>query len=325
MSRDRHMGAALRRAAEASRSWLKAKVSAKNVALLLVVLILADWALTGIRIIREDERGVVLRFSAVTRVVPPGILFTFPWPIDRTIPVKTTEVRTMPVGYKLVDQVRGVPPKSKEVEWVSGDTNIIDLMLTLKYSVSDPAAYLFRVGPVDADFLVRRVAEASLTKLIATMPVDELLTSGKIRVQEDTRLKTQEMLDALGVGLRIVTVNISTVEPPSTVIEAFNDVSTAKLEKAKMLNQADGYRKDLIPRARAMATRMVRNAESYHAETVQRAHGNASQYTQLLAEARKAREITETRLYLEALERILPRARKIVVDEKEGASIRLLE
>jgi len=303
------------------RRWL----STRNLPYFVVVLVLIHWALTGVGMVREDEQAVVLRFGRVQRVAPAGILFTLPWPIDRATYVKTTEVRTMPVGYKLVDAVRGIPPTPREVEWVSGDTNIINLTLTLKYSLSDPVKYLYRVGPGEADFLVRRAAEACLSRLIATMTVDDLLTSGQVLVQEQTRASTQEALDALDAGIRLVTVNIGRVEPPSNVIEAFNDVATAKLEKARMLNQADGYRKDILPRARAMADRMVQGAESYRAATVERSRGEASQYLELLEEARKAREITETRLYLETMSRVLLRARTIVVDDREGTRIRLLE
>jgi len=161
---------------------------ARNLIYGLIVLLIAEWAVTGVRVIHEDEQGVVLRFGAVSRVAPAGILFTLPWPVEKTIAVKTTEVRTMPVGYKMVDAVRGIAPTPKEVEWVTGDTNVIDLTLTLKYSVQNPVDYLFRVGRVDADFLVRRCAESVLTELIAQMPVDDLLTSGKVRIQEETRL-----------------------------------------------------------------------------------------------------------------------------------------
>lgn len=297
----------------------------RNLALLILALIVLEWAVTGVRVIREDEHGVVLRWGAVNRVAPAGILFTLPWPIERTIALKTSEVRTMPVGYKLVDSVRGIPPDPREIEWITGDTNIINLTLTLKYSVGDPVDYLFRVGPIESDFLVRKCAEASLSALIATLPVDELLTSGKIRVQEETRRRTQMMLDELDAGIRIVSVNLGSVEPPTTVIDAFNEVSTAKSERARLINQADGYRRDLIPRARAMARRLEQRAESYEAETIQRARGQSSQYMQLLTEARKARQITETRLYLEAMERILPKARKIVVEEKAGNSVRIIE
>ncbi len=297
----------------------------RNILLLTGVLLAAEWCFTGIRIIREDEQGVVLRFGGVSRVAPPGILFTLPWPFERTIPVRTTEVRTMPVGYKMVDAIRGIAPTTKEVEWVSGDTNIFDLTLTIKYAVKDPVKYLFRVGRVDADFLVRRCAEASISGLVATMRIDEILTSEKVRIQEETRLRTQNALDANESGIRVVAVNIGEVIPPERVIEAFNDVSTARLEKAKLINEADGYCKDLIPRARAQANRMVQDAEIYRSETINRAHGETAQYLQLLEEAQKARQITEVRLYLEAMERILPRARKIVVDAGEENTLRLLE
>jgi len=305
--------------------WLARAATPKRIVWLVLAIIVVEWCFTGIRVIREDEQAVVLRFGAVTRVAPPGIIFTLPWPIDRTIPIKTTEVRTMPVGYRMVDAVRGIPPSPKEVEWISGDTNIFDLTLTMKYAISNPVEYLFRVGPVEADFLVRRCAEARLTHLVATMPIDDILTLGKTRIQQEIRTLTQKALDEFEAGIRLVTVNIGEVVPPANVIEAFNDVSTAKIDKAKMINDADGYAKDLLPRARAMADRMIQEGEIYRAETVNRAHGETAQYLDLLEEANRAREITELRLYLEAMERILPRARKIVVEQKEGNKLRLLE
>jgi membrane protease subunit HflK len=291
----------------------------------LAVLLAVEWSATGVRVVREDQQGVVLHFGAVSRVAPAGILFTLPWPIDRTLIVRTTEVRTMPVGYKMVDARRGIAPAPREVEWVTGDTNIIDLTLAIKYAVGDPVAYVMRAGPGEADFLVRRCAEAALTRLIATMSVEDLLTRGKFTIQEETRRRTQSDLDSLGAGVRIVGVTLGEVQPPSNVIQAFNDVATAKSEKAKAISDADGYRRDLLPRARAQANRTVQDAESYRAATVGRAQGDASQFDQLRVEAARAKRITEIRLYLEAMARILPRARKLVLDRKEGTQLRLIE
>jgi membrane protease subunit HflK len=172
---------------------------------------------------------------------------------------------------------------------------------------------------------VRRCAESCVTRLVATLPVDELLTRGKLALQEETRRETQAQLDSLGAGIRIVTVNIGEVQPPANVIQAFNDVATAKTEKARLIDEADGYGRDLLPRARAQANRRVQEAESYRAETVARAQGEAARFQSLLAEARRARRITEVRLYLEAMERILPRARKLVVEGQNGSQLRLLE
>jgi len=287
------------------------------------LLVLLHWCATGITIIREDEQGVVTRFGAVTRVAPAGILFTLPWPLERVISLKTTEVRTMPVGYKMVDAVRGIAPRPREVEWITGDKNIINLSLTIKYSINDPVRYLYRVGPREADFLVRRCAEANLTTLIATITVDEVLTSGKIQLQEDTRRSTQEMLDQLEAGIRLVSVNISSVEPPANVIDAFNDVATAKSDKAKVLNQADGYQRDLIPRARAKADRFKQDALRYRTEVLTQAQNDSTRFCNLLAEVDKAREITETRLYLETIGKILAEARTLVVDTKSGDKIHL--
>lgn len=307
------MAATLRRGVKAAGRLITVRLLLAMLALLLFV----NWAVTGITVIREDEQGVITRFGAVFRVAPAGILFTMPWPIEKVIAVKTTEVRTMPVGYKLVDAVRGIPPSPEEIEWVSGDQNILDLTLTIKYAVSNPVDYLYNIGERESDFLVRRCAEADLTRLIATMTVDEILTSGKIRIQEETRRLSQLMLDELRVGLRIVSVNIGSVEPPSTVIETFNDVATAKLDKAKMINQADGYQRDLIPRARAQADRLLQEAESYRTATLSEARSDSTRFRDLLLEVNKAREITETRLYLESIETILANCRKIIVDDGE--------
>lgn len=303
------------------RQWLTRRRAAGLIALLIAVY----WALTGVRVIREDEQGVVLRFGAVTRVAPSGILFTLPWPFERSLALRTAEVRTMPIGWKLTDAVRGIAPSSQDVEWVTGDKNILDLTLTVKYVIADPVDYLYNVGAGEADFLVRRCGEAGLTVMIAQMPVEELLTAGKVRVQDETRQRTQAALDSLHAGIRIVAINIGEIVPPASVIEAFNDVSTAKTERARMLNEADGYAKDTLPRTRAQANRMVQEAESYRETTINCARGESASFRDLLVEARRARSITEVRLYLEAMERILPRARKVVIEKGSGNQLRLIE
>ncbi len=291
--------------------------------LLLLLVIIVHYFITGITTIREDEQGVVTRFGAVKRIAPAGILFTQPWPIERVTKLKTTEVRTMPVGYKLVDAIRNIAPRPREVEWITGDKNIINLTLTIKYSISDAVKYLYRVGPRDTDFLIRRSAEACITSLIATMPVDDVLTSGKTYIQEETRRQTQSALNFLDAGIRLVSVDLGAVEPPSNVIDAFNDVATAKSDKAKVINQADGYQRDLIPRARARADRLISDALRYRTETITSAQMDSTSFCQLLQEADKARDITETRIYLETVSRALKRAKTLVIDENQSGKIHL--
>lgn len=296
----------------------------------ILVLVGLDFALTGIRTVEQNEQGVVLRFGRVARKCLPGIQILLPWPVERFVRVSTSQ-RTMPVGFRLVDRVKGIAPTADEVQWLTGDTNIVEIQCEIQYRVNDPAAYLFRVADLPErprDFVLRPIAEAALTSLVARMKVDDVLAGAKAGLREDARRRIQREVDSIGLGVLVKRVSIVSVSPPSSpryVMQAFNDVSSANADKDRRISEADGYAKDLLPAARADARRIREDAEIYRDRVVNEAKGAAKSFELLAAEVALSPEVSRSRLWLESVERALGRGELIVYPRTPGRRFRLTE
>ena len=280
--------------------------------------ILVLWLATGIYIVGPDEVGVVRTFGKFTRVVQSGLNWKFPAPIEVVDTPKVTEVKRIEIGFRTLKngQYRTV---EKESLMLTGDENIVDAEMIVQYKIKDPVAYLFRiVGP---ELTVREAAEASLRTVVGRNKIDETLTTGKFTIQEETKNQLQSVLDNYNSGIHVVAVQLQDVSPPKEVIGAFKDVASAKEDKNRMINQAEGYRNDVIPKARGEAEAMIRDAEGFKESRVKRAEGDATKFTTILKEYRKAKSITEKRLYLETMEKVLPDIEKIIVPDKESGNM----
>jgi len=276
------------------------------------------WLATGIYIVGPDEVGVVRTFGKFTRVVQSGLNWKFPPPIETVDTPKVTEVKRIEIGFRTLKngQYRSV---EKESLMLTGDENIVDAEMIVQYKIKDPVAYLFRiVGP---ELTVREAAEASLRTVVGRNKIDETLTTGKFTIQEETKNQLQLILDNYNSGIHVVAVQLQDVSPPKEVIGAFKDVASAKEDKNRMINQAEGYRNDVIPKARGEAEAMIRDAEGFKEARIKRAEGDAVKFTTILKEYRKAKNITEKRLYLETMEKVLPDIEKIIVPEKNSGNM----
>ena len=276
------------------------------------------WLATGIYIVGPDEVGVVRTFGKFTRVVQSGLNWKFPAPIEVVNTPKVTEVKRIEIGFRTLKngQYRTV---EKESLMLTGDENIVDAEMIVQYKIKDPVAYLFRiVGP---ELTVREAAEASLRTVVGRNKIDETLTTGKFTIQEETKSQLQSILDKYNSGIHVVAVQLQDVSPPKEVIGAFKDVASAKEDKNRMINQAEGYRNDVIPKARGEGEAMIRDAEGFKESRIKRAEGDAAKFTTILKEYRKAKSITEKRLYLETMEKVLPDIEKIIVPDKDSGNL----
>ena len=202
---------------------------------------------------------------------------------------------------------------------LTGDENIVDAEMIVQYKIKDPVEYLFNI--VLPELTVRQAAEASLRTVVGRNRIDETLTTGKFAIQEETKLQLQSILDKYESGIHIVAVQLQDVSPPKEVIGAFKDVASAKEDKNRMINQAEGYRNDVIPKARGEAEAMIRDAEGFRDSRIKRAEGDAAKFTTILKEYNKAKSITEKRLYLETMEKVLPDIEKIIVPDKDSGNM----
>ena len=284
----------------------------------LLVAALAIWLFTGVYMVGPDEVGVVRTFGEYTRVAQSGLNYHFPYPIEQVNMPAVTEVKRVEIGFRTLSngQYRTV---EKESLMLTGDENIVDAEMIVQYKIKDPVAYLFNI--VEQELTVREAAEASLRTVVGRNKIDETLTTGKFQIQEGTKTQLQLILDKYESGIHVVAVQLQDVSPPKEVIGAFKDVASAKEDKNRMVNQAEGYRNDIIPKARGEAEAMIRDAEGFRESRIKRSEGDAAKFTTILKEYRKAKSITQKRLYLETMERVLPGIEKIIIPDKDSGNM----
>ncbi len=279
---------------------------------------LVFWLLTGAYVVGPDEVGVVQTFGKHTRVTQSGLNYHLPYPIETVQTPKVTEVKRVEIGFRTMgnNQYRAI---EKESLMLTGDENIVDAELIVQYKIKDAASYLFNfVMPV---LTVREAAEASLRTVIGKHKIDEALTSGKFLIQEETKDLLQSILDKYGTGVLVVAVQLQDVSPPKQVRAAFKDVASAKEDKNRMINQAEGYRNDVIPKARGEAQAMISEAEGFREARVSRAEGEVAKFNAMLVEYKKAKVVTRKRLYLETMEEILPNINKYIIPGGDGGNL----
>ena len=276
------------------------------------------WLLTGIYVVGPDEVGVVQTFGKYSRAAQSGLNYHFPYPIETVKTPKVTEVKRIEIGFRSIgkNQYQTV---ERESLMLTGDENIVDAEMIVQYKIKDPEAYLFKI--VEPELTVREAAEASLRTVVGRNKIDETLTTGKFQIQEGTKTQLQLILDKYESGIHVVAVQLQDVSPPKEVIGAFKDVASAKEDKNRMVNQAEGYRNDIIPKARGEAEAMIRDAEGFRESRIKRSEGDAAKFTTILKEYRKAKSITQKRLYLETMERVLPGIEKIIVPDKDSGNM----
>ena len=279
---------------------------------------LALWLFTGVYMVGPDEVGVVRTFGEYTRVAQSGLNYHFPYPIEQVNTPAVTEVKRIEIGFRTLrnGQYRTV---EKESLMLTGDENIVDAEMIVQYKIKDPVSYLFNI--VEPELTVRQAAEASLRTVVGRNKIDETLTTGKFAIQEGTKTQLQLILDKYESGIHIVAVQLQDVSPPKEVIGAFKDVASAKEDKNRMVNQAEGYRNDVIPKARGEAEAMIRDAEGFKQARIKRSEGDAAKFTTILKEYRKAKSITQKRLYLETMEKVLPDIEKIIIPDKDSGNM----
>jgi len=276
------------------------------------------WLFTGVYTVGPDEVGVVQRFGKYDRTVQSGLNYHMPFPIETVKTPKVTEVKRIEVGFRTVgkNQYRTV---ERESLMLTGDENIVDAELIVQYKIKEPINYLFNfIGP---ELTLREASEASLRTVVGRHNIDEALTSGKLMIQEETKELLQSILDKYGTGVQVVAVQLQDVSPPKQVIDAFKDVASAKEDKNRMINEAEGYRNDVIPKARGEAQAMIREAEGFRESRIKRAEGDVAKFKAILKEYSKAKDVTRERLYLEAMEGILPGLEKYIVPNGEDGNL----
>ncbi|HZK40078.1 MAG TPA: FtsH protease activity modulator HflK [Atribacterota bacterium] len=288
---------------------------------IILVLVIALYLASGIFVVAPEEQGVVRRFGKFVRIESPGLNYHLPYPIETVVTPAVTRVKRVEIGFRTI--AVGPPTRYQKIPaealMLTGDENIVSAEAIIQYKIKDPVSYLFNI--ILPEETVRDAAEAALRQVIGERGIDEALTIGKYEIQEETKKLLQTLLDWYKSGIFVAAVQLQDVNPPNEVQDAFKDVASAKEDKSKYINEAQGYKNDLIPKARGEAVKMTKEAEGYKIERIKKAEGDVAKFNSILTEYKKGESITQARLYLETMEEILPNMNKVIVDLKENQSL----
>ncbi len=280
------------------------------------------WLLAGLYMVPADQQAVETRFGKIVdERVPPGVHYNTPWPLGRVFRLKVRQLQRAVVGGEIVDNIVGMADPLQS-QFLTGDQNIINVRTIVQYSVATPTQYLFRA--LDVQPIVRDVVEAELGRQIAARTVDAVLTTEKVAVQEVVTQRAQALLDRYELGVSVSTVNIESVTAPPEAADAFRDVASARADSARIVNEAQGYANDILPRARGEAQQTLEAARAYRESSINRAEGDAARFQALAAEYAKNPEVTRSRLYLETMDQVLPRIEKTIIDDSGNVDLTIV-
>ena len=276
---------------------------------IIVILVLFGlWGSSGIFTVQPGEQAALRLFGKFNSISGPGLHWFFPSPIGQKDIVATATIRRLESGF------RGDKIVPDEALMITGDENIVDAQLLVQFDIKDLKHFLFMAIDPSGKTMMD-VAETSLRQVVGSKPIDDVLTTEKEAVQSETKILMQSLLDSYNSGIRVREVKLQNVQPPQQVQDAFDDVVRAREDKAKIINLADAYREDILPKARGYAAKVIQDAKAYEAVRIAESKGEADKFNSILEEYNLQKETTESRLYLETIERVLPKSKQIIIGD----------
>ena len=286
----------------------------------LIVLVL--YVASGLYRVLPDEQGVVLRFGKYVHTTQPGLHYHFPVPFERVLTPKVTKVNRVDVGFRPASdsgRVSGVGNVPEESLMLTGDENIVDINYSVFWVIKDAQKFLFNIqSPVET---VKATSETAMREVIAKNEIQTILTEGRSNIEVEVQEITQQILDEYESGIQITQVQTQQADPPAQVIDAFRDVQAARADRERSKNEAEAYANDVIPRARGEAEQVLQKAEAYKKEVVALAEGEASRFLAIYNEYKKAKQVTQERMYLETMEKVLADIDKVIIEKNAGSGV----
>ena len=281
------------------------------------------WGLSGLYRVLPDEQGVVLRFGKFINTTQPGLNYHFPFPIETALTPKVTKVNRIDIGFRSERDSGftsgGVADVPEESLMLTGDENIVNIDFSVFWVIKDAGNFLFKIQ--DPQATVKAAAETAMREVIARSEIQPILTEGRSLIETDTQEIIQEILDEYNSGIQITQVQTQKADPPDQVIDAFRDVQAARADMERSKNEAEAYANDVIPRARGEAAKILQAAEAYKKEVVAKAEGEASRFLSIYNEYARAKQVTQERMFLETMERVLADINKIIIDKNAGSGV----
>lgn len=267
------------------------------------LVVVIGYFVMGVKIVNEQERGVVLRLGVYDRTLSPGFNWAPPL-IDKVYTVNVTRVRFHNI---------------KSISMLTQDLNIVEVDLSVQYTIASAEDFVLNIR--DPETSLQEATDSALRHEVGAAEMHEVLTEGRSELAAQVELRLQEYLDNYGAGISVRTVNVQETTPPQEVQSAFDDVNRAREDEERLKNEAQAYANGIIPEARGAAQRVIEEANGYREQVVSQAKGEANRFEKLLTEYKKAPAVTRERLYIDAIQEVMANSSKIMVDVDGGNNL----
>lgn len=275
------------------------------------------WLGSGFFIVQEGQQAVITQFGKYHSTVGAGFNWRLPYPIQNDELVYVSQIRSVDVGRDNIIKSTGL----RESAMLTQDENIVEIKFAVQYRLNDARAWLFESK--NPDLAVVQAAETAVREVVGKMKMDNALAEERDQIAPRVRALMQSILDRYHVGVEIVGINMQQggVRPPEQVQAAFDDVLKAGQERERAKNEAQAYANDVVPRAIGTAARLKEEANGYRERIAAQAEGDGQRFSSLLAEYKKAPQVTRDRLYTEAMQDVYSNVTKILVDSRQGSNL----
>ncbi|CAM3322079.1 FtsH protease activity modulator HflK [Cupriavidus taiwanensis] len=285
----------------------------------IVAAVVGIWLASGFFMVQEGQTAVILQFGKFKYSAGPGINWRMPWPIQSAEVVNLSAVRSVEVGRSTSIKDSNL----KDSSMLTQDENIIDVRFTVQYVIQDASEFLFfnKTDRGGDEELVTQAAETSVREIVGRNKMDAVLYENREQIAQQLAKSIQAILSAYKTGIRVLSVNVQSVQPPEQVQAAFDDVNKASQDRERAISEGQAYANDIIPRAKGTAARLKEESEAYRARVVAQAEGDAARFRSVQAEYAKAPQVTRDRIYLETMQQIYTNSTKVLVDARQGNNL----
>jgi membrane protease subunit HflK len=287
------------------------KLSPKALTVVVIVLLLVIAGFTSFFVVDQTEQSIVLRFGRMNRVVEPGLHFKLPFSIEKNFNVPTQQVLKQEFGFRMdqpgVTSIRSTQDFPNESIMLTGDLNIVDVEWIIQFRIDDPFNWLFKVQ--DRNKTIRDISQSVINQLVGDRAILDVIGAERANIELQSQDLMNSLFDEYELGIRVTTVKLQNIVPPAGAVQnAFEDVNKAIQDRSRLINEGKEAYNEAIPRAKGEAQQLIEEAEGYAVQRVNRARGDVARFSDVLAEYRKAPEVTRSRLYLEMMEEVFGKA-----------------
>ena len=274
------------------------------------------WLISGFYQVGPSEQGVVLRLGKYTETTDAGLHYHLPYPFETVYLVNISKERSINLGVN--DESFGNSGGLSESHMLTGDENIVDINLTVVWNIKDARDFLFRTRT--PDLTVKVAAQSVLREIIGQSKMEDVITGDRAKIENDTLKELQGLLDKFQTGVNIVRVKLQKADPPKQVVDAFNEVQRAKTDAERFKNEAEAYANEVLPKAEGEAIKRKQEAEAYRAAVISKAEGEAQRFSSVYDAYKTGKLVTSKRLYLETMEDILKKSKKVIMEPGQKSS-----